>query len=203
MRNHKNTSKTDRPAIDRIMYCHGFASNFDPQKDKAKALSMLAPVQGVTVDYTSPPEKVFEAFAAPIQEPSRTLIVGTSMGGFFTAWLGSAFNVPFIAINPAVSPATSLQKYLGRGQTHFGTPYDLKREVVRAYQDIPFRLDGPGEIVLDLGDEVIDAQETLAMVANRLPTTTFQGGSHRFDHMSELLTIFAEKFDFKATNSGA
>jgi predicted esterase YcpF (UPF0227 family) len=185
------------------MYCHGFASNFDPQKDKVKALSMLAPVQGVTVDYTSPPEKVFEAFAAPIQEPSRTLIVGTSMGGFFAAWLGSAFNLPFIAINPAVSPATSLQKYLGRGQTHFGTTYDLKREVVRAYQDTPFRFDGPGEIVLDLGDEVINPKKTLAIVAKRLPVTTFEGGSHRFDHMSELVTILAEKFDFKAPRAEA
>jgi hypothetical protein len=86
-------SKTDRPAVDRIMYCHGFASNFDPQKDKVKALSMLAPVQGVTVDYTSFPEKVFEAFAAKLQEPSRTLIVGTSMGRFFAAWRGSVFNL--------------------------------------------------------------------------------------------------------------
>lgn len=196
-------SKTDWPAVDRIMYCHGFASNFDPQKNKVKTLSMLAPVHGLTVDYTSPPEKVFETFAAKLQEPSRTLIVGTSMGGFFAAWLGSAFNLPFIAINPAVSPATSLQKYLGRGQTHFGTPYDLKREVVRAYQDIPFRFDGPGEIVLDLGDEVINPQKTLAIVAKRLPVTTFEGGSHRFDHMSELLTILVEKFDFKASSPEA
>ncbi|WP_223428473.1 YqiA/YcfP family alpha/beta fold hydrolase [Tateyamaria pelophila] len=195
--------KIDRPAVDQIMYCHGFASNFDPQKDKVKALSMLAPVQGVTVDYTCPPEKVFEAFAAELQGPSRTLIVGTSMGGFLAAWLGSAFNLPFIAINPAVSPATSLQKYLGRGQTHFGTPYDLKKEVVRAYQDIPFRLDGPGEIVLDLGDEVINPQKTLAMVANQLPVTTFEGGSHRFDHMVELVKILAGKFDLKAPSPEA
>jgi predicted esterase YcpF (UPF0227 family) len=191
-------SKIDRPAVDRIMYCHGFASNYDPQKDKVKRLSMLAPVQGVTVDYTCPPDKVFEAFAAELQGSSRALIVGTSMGGFFAAWLGSVFNLPFISINPAVSPATSLQKYIGRGQTHFGTPYDLKREVVRTYQDIPFRFDGPGEIVLDLGDEVINAQETQTVVANRLPITTFEGGSHRFDHMSELLAILAEKFYFKA-----
>jgi predicted esterase YcpF (UPF0227 family) len=196
-------SKIDRPTVDRIMYCHGFASNFDPRKDKVKALSMLAPVQGVTIDYTCPPEKIFEAFAAELQGASRTLIVGTSMGGFFAAWLGSVFTLPFIAINPAVSPAASLQKYLGRGQTHFGTPYDLKKEVVRAYQDIPFQLDGPGEIILDLGDEVIDAQETQAVVSNQLPITTFEGGSHRFDHMSELLVILAEKFDFKAPNLDA
>jgi predicted esterase YcpF (UPF0227 family) len=196
-------SKIDRPTINQIMYCHGFASNFEPRKDKVKALSMLAPVQGVTIDYTCPPEKIFEAFAAELQGSTRTLIVGTSMGGFFATWLGSVFNLPFISINPAVSPATSLQKYIGRGQTHFGTPYDLKREVVQSYQDIPFRLDGPGEIVLDLGDEVIDAQETQAVVSNRLPITTFEGGSHRFDHMSELLVMLAEKFDFKAPNPEA
>lgn len=182
--------------IQRILYCHGFGSNFDPQKDKVKLLSSLAPVDGITVDYTLPPDKVFAAFAGAIQQQHNTLIVGTSMGGFFAAWLGSTLALPFIAINPAVAPENSLRKHIGTGRTYFGTPFNLTHEVVQAYANLPFRLDGTGEIVLDLGDEVLDALETIAMVGDRLPVTTFEGGSHRFDHLPELVSHIRAKYDF-------
>jgi len=180
--------------IDRILYCHGFASNFDPAKDKVQMLATFAPVYGVTVDYTLHPREVFATYARALQDQPTTLVIGTSMGGFFAAWLGSELGLPFIAINPALSPAISLRKHIGKGTTHFGTEFVLKREVVDAYADLPFRLDGEGEIMLDLGDEVIDAHAALTEIGSRLPVTSFEGGSHRFDHMQELLEIIRERF---------
>jgi hypothetical protein len=180
--------------IDQIMYCHGFASNFDPSKDKVQMLSQLAPVIGVTVDYTQHPMEVFDAFAVPLLHARRTLIVGTSMGGFFAAWLGSTLDFPFISINPAITPDTSLRKHIGTGMTYFGSKFHLNEEVVDVYADLPFRTDGRGQIILDLGDEVIDAQKTITAVGNRLPVITFPGGSHRFDHMRELAVVIREDF---------
>jgi predicted esterase YcpF (UPF0227 family) len=181
-------------AVQRILYCHGFASNFDPEKDKVRALATLAPVDGVTVDYTRPPADVFATFSGAMAAPKNTLIVGTSMGGFFAAWLGCELGLPFIAINPAISPAKSLRKHIGAGRTHFGAPFLLSQEVVDAYAGLNFRLDGDGTIVLDLGDEVIDPQETIAAVENRLPFIDFSGGSHRFDHMKALLPTIQGRF---------
>ncbi|MFU8796709.1 MAG: DUF5915 domain-containing protein, partial [Dehalococcoidia bacterium] len=57
---------------------------------------------------------------------------------------------------PALSPGVSLRKHIGKGTTYFGTQFVLKREVVDAYADLPFRMDGEGEIMLDLGDEVVE-----------------------------------------------
>jgi uncharacterized protein len=178
---------SDRTPIDRTFYCHGFGSHFDPAKDKVAILASLAPVHGITVDYTRPPAEVFAHYAAFLQDGRATLIVGTSMGGFFAAWLGSELGLPFLAINPAIAPALSLRKHVGHGTTHFGTPFYLGREVVEAYEELPFRLDGHGEIALDLADEVIDAKATIAFVNETLPVRTFDGGSHRFDHMRDLL----------------
>ena len=53
--------------VDRIYYCHGFASHFDANKDKVRALSAAAIVDGNTVDYTLPPHKVFASFQKPIR----------------------------------------------------------------------------------------------------------------------------------------
>lgn len=47
-----------------ILYCHGWGSNFDSSKKKISALSKALPVDGITVDYTSHPQEVFERYAA-------------------------------------------------------------------------------------------------------------------------------------------
>lgn len=49
-------------SVDRIYYCNGFASHFDANKDKVRALSSAAILDGNTVDYTQPPSKVFASF---------------------------------------------------------------------------------------------------------------------------------------------
>lgn len=187
-------------AVERILYCHGFASNFDPDKEKVRALSTLAPVDGVTVDYTMMPQDVFAAFAKAMTAPQNSLITGTSMGGFYSAWLGSELGLPFVSINPAITPAKSLRKYIGAGTTHFGEPFFLSSDVVDAYIDLEFRLDGNGIIALDLGDEVINARETIEAVNNRLPLIKFDGGSHRFDHMNALVPLIQSRF-FRATQT--
>lgn len=171
----------------RIVYVHGFGSTFDPCKPKIKALATLMRVQGVTVDYTHPPAEVFETFANLLRAGEPALIVGTSLGGFFAAWLGAELRLPFIAINPSIKPAVTLQRYVGDGMTHSGRPFHLSAAVVAAYADLPFRMDGFGEVVLDAGDTVLDASATMALVAGHLPVTCYDGGSHRFDHMPDFV----------------
>ena len=171
-----------------VLYCHGFASNFDPGKPKIRELERVAPVRGLTVDYARDPYEAFNAYLDALKGAERPLIVGTSLGGFFAAWVGSELNLPFVAINPAIRPFRSLRAYLGEGVTHFGAPFTLTEEVVDAYRDLPFRTDGPGRVVLDMGDEVISSQNTLDAVTD-LPVLTFPGGSHRFDHMRELVDL--------------
>lgn len=170
-----------------ILYCHGFASNFDPDKPKIRALERIAPVRGVTVDYTLNPFDPFHAYLDTLKGAESPLIVGTSLGGFFAAWIGSELKLPFVAINPAIRPFSSLRAYLGEGVTHFDEPFLLTEAVVDAYRDLTFRTDGPGRVVLDMGDEVINSRDTLNEVCDLLPVLTFPGGSHRFDHMDALV----------------
>ncbi len=78
--------------------------------------------------------------------------MGTSLGGFFAAWIGSELNLPFVAINPAIKPFSSLRAYRGEGVTHFGEPFLLTEEVVDAYRDLTLRADGPVLGILAMGD---------------------------------------------------
>ena len=180
--------------VDRIYYCHGFASHFDANKDKVRALSAAAIVDGNTVDYTLRPHKVFESFQQSMSARRNYLFVGTSMGGYFAAWLGTELGFPYVSINPAVSPSHSLRKHIGEGATHYGTRFTLREETVEAYNTLPFRMDGQGLVALDMGDKVIDPQGTLQIVGDTLPVVTFPGGSHRFDHMHKLTAVVCSMF---------
>lgn len=115
------------------------------------------------------------------------LVVGTSLGGFFAAWLGAEFGRPFVAINPAIAPGKTLRAYIGHGVNHLGKPFELTEDCVRAYDSLAFRMDGQGTIILDLGDELLESRATLDFVRGSLPAFVFEGGSHRFDHMAELI----------------
>lgn len=170
-----------------ILYCHGWGSQFDPCKKKIRVLAKALPVVGITVDYTIHPQVVFDKYAAQLELHPEALVVGTSLGGFYAAWLGAEFDRPFIAINPAIAPSRTLRAYVGRGVNHAGEPFELTEECVGAYDALSFRLDGRGTIVLDMGDEVLSAQATLDLVSGRLPVVAFEGGSHRFDHMADLI----------------
>ena len=46
-----------------------------------------------------PPKDVFDTYFNFITSDLKTLIIGTSLGGHFAAWLGAETGYPFIAIN--------------------------------------------------------------------------------------------------------
>ncbi|TGD41584.1 hypothetical protein EEB11_17955 [Pseudotabrizicola sediminis] len=52
---------------------------------------------------------VFEKYAARLKLHPDAIVVGTSLGGFYAAWLGAEFDRPFIAINPSIVPSKTLQ----------------------------------------------------------------------------------------------
>ena len=46
-------------------------------------------------------------------------------------------------------------------------------------------------LLLDLGDELLDSTATLNSYGSFMQPLTFEGGSHRFEHMSEALDNIA------------
>jgi len=46
-------------------------------------------------------------------DPSRTLVMGSSLGGFYATWLAAWFGCHAVLLNPAVHPARDLQHHFG------------------------------------------------------------------------------------------
>lgn len=173
--------------VSSILYVHGFASQYDPESAKVCSLRQLGPVNGVTIDYTLEPEKVEQQLFNACMKYKVELLVGTSLGGYWAARVGSKLGIPFVSINPAITPNTTLMKYVGRGETYFGKGYILQAGVVHAYDE--FTQEGCGLILLDMADELLDSAETNNRFKKRFEVHCFEGGSHRFSHMCEAIPL--------------
>lgn len=179
----------------RIAYFHGFGSKFDPNNPKVVALSKLGEVVGVDVDYTNYAADVVEIATMWVIKTSPDLIVGTSMGGWLAADVGTLCGVPFVAINPSIKPSLTLAKHPSHGIDYAGREYELPVEVVLSYSDIT--IGGFGLVIVDRGDDVIDSYETTLHMEPTHYILAFEGGSHRFDHIEESLGAI-ERFYNKA-----
>jgi len=172
-----------------ILYIHGFGGRFDPESAKNVILEELGTVYGVDLDYTKPFGTYKNIVREAIAEHQIDLVVGTSMGGYMASWADRS--VPFVAINPAIDPATSLKEYLGTHEDWNGKPYTLTEDVIRDLR--PFRKVAPGLILLAEGDEVIDANETRTQLQEDYRVIMYRGGTHRFtEHMESAIPVIEQ-----------
>lgn len=175
----------------KIYYCNGFASQFDPCSEKLRILSNLGEINGHDIDYTLPADVVVKQCIDKLMGCDIDIIVGTSMGGWLAAAVGSSAGIPFVAINPAINPSRTLIRHVGKGVDYQGNEYQLTASVVNSYG--PLARDGCGLILLDEGDDVFDWHETYVAYHETYSIYSFPGGSHRFEHMKESLQLI-EKF---------
>ena len=175
----------------KILYVHGYGSNYDPTNEKVVSLATMGDVFGITIDYTDGYDTVYKNVQQAVYDNDIDLIVGTSMGGYMSANIGAALGIPFVAINPAIEPSVSLQQIIGEHTTYSGKEVNLTKEAV---QSLPYiSLDGFGLVLLDSADDVIDPYIT-EDVMKKNNVVMFDGGSHRFSHIDESLILIAKHF---------
>ena len=175
----------------KILYIHGFGSRFDRSSEKVQALEDLGPVYGVNLHYPDGYARNKHECIEIVRAFDIDLVVGTSMGGYMAAQIGTERNLPFVCINPAISPNPMLRKYVGTHVDYHGREYTMTEDAVESYP--PMSIAGDGLILLDMGDDVIDAHETVAQLERYYDIVTFHGGSHRFDNIVDSLPII-ERF---------
>lgn len=180
----------------KIMYVHGFGSSFDPQSDKIVTLSQLGEVVGMSYDYTAHPADTASHLVDFALEQMPDVIVGTSLGGWYAAEVGALTGIPVVLINPAVTPSKTLRKYLGTNEDWYGNIYTLTEGVVDAYSAI--NLNACALVAVDKDDEVISAAATASVLEGTYNVVAFNGGSHRFDHMAELLPMITKHVETAA-----
>lgn len=176
----------------KIFYVHGWGSKFDPESVKVKHLSTIGEVHGIDVPWYKGFDYCMTLLGEAILDYKPDLLVGTSMGGYAVSHL-SGFNIPFVAINPSISPSKTLMNRIGEGIDYVGNPYLLTAKQVSLFPD--FKTDGHGLLLVALDDEVIDASETINKYKNKYEMITYRNGGHRFTNLKSILPDILAFYD--------
>jgi predicted esterase YcpF (UPF0227 family) len=153
-------------------------------------LETLGTVIGVNVDYCNGFTTVFNTALDVAIAENVDLIVGTSMGGYLAAHVGAKAGIPFVSLNPATSPIVGLQKWIGTFTDYADNDKCLTLSTVESYPDIV--QEGAGLVIVESGDEVICAADTVALLEDVFRVELFSGGSHRFTNLRSALPIIEE-----------
>ena len=155
-----------------LLYLHGFRSS--PQSAKAQIMAQRVQTLHPGVTWWCPqlPASPAQAVALLLQgtaawPPGHMAVMGSSLGGFYAAWLSAHLSIPAVLINPAVHPSRDLARYIGEhpvwqdpAQSIFFEPSYVQELVQLESQPLPTL---PTTLALIAkGDEVLDWREMLA-----------------------------------------
>ncbi len=195
----------------KLIYLHGFNSastddkgNLLVGKTKLRLLSEMCADHGFifrapNLDYQDPPGVVKQLIGLTEELDVHASFndlsfIGTSLGGFMAEVMARHTATNAIMINPAIKPSESLQRSIGPLENYVtGEKYIWTQENCDAFKAL--EPDDSGKyaagisrtVIVDLGDEILDARQTIRKYEGKVALHVFEGGSHRFDHMEDAL----------------
>ncbi|ALK89465.1 YqiA/YcfP family alpha/beta fold hydrolase [Limnohabitans sp. 63ED37-2] len=183
-----------------LLYLHGFRSS--PQSAKAQIMARLVQSRHLGVTWWCPqlPASPAQAMALLLKGTAawprgQMSVMGSSLGGFYAAWLSAHWDVPAVLINPAVHPSRDLARYIGEhpvwqdpAQSIFFEPTYVQELMQLESQPLPTR---PATLALIAkGDEVLDWREMLARHQSG-QVRLIEGSDHALsdfeDHLPQIL----------------
>jgi len=172
-----------------ILYLHGFASCGDGVKSRLlKAhfgeTDVLAP------DIPVEPEAAMAFLRRLIESNDVSLLIGSSLGGFYATALGAEYAIDAVLINPSVHPYQTLASYVGMNTFWCsGEPFEWKSVYLLQLARIAETMRLPDArllVLLQTGDELLDYRVAEA-VYEGYEVVVEQGGNHRFENLPEYL----------------
>lgn len=158
-------------AVTHLLYLHGFRSS--PQSIKAQIMGSHVQSQHPQVTWWCPqlpasPRQAIDLLLRGVADwpPGQMAVMGSSLGGFYAAWLSAHLGCPAVLINPAVYPARDLARHMGehpvwqdpRQSIFFGPAH--VQELAQLEAQAP-SLNPSTLALIAQGDEVLDWREML------------------------------------------
>ncbi|MDD5362132.1 MAG: esterase [Ignavibacteria bacterium] len=184
-----------------ILYLHGFASS----GMAAKALILREHVIKentiknkivISPDLPAEPAKAMEDISKLLKESrEKTLIFGSSLGGFYALYASQKFNLPCVLINPAIIPHVSMESVLGVNKNYktneefeFTEEYLLQLE--KMYNEIYIsEIKGQDTVLLLAKDDrILDYRKTLAYFGGHYGLLILENeAGHEFSKFGKVL----------------
>jgi predicted esterase YcpF (UPF0227 family) len=183
-----------------LIYIHGF--NSSPASHKSRLLKQRLEAMGRSDEFSCPalpdrPARAIELLEAHLRgaKPEAVTLVGSSLGGYYAAYLAEKFGVRAVLVNPAVEPYKGLRGYLGpQKNLYTGAVYELTPEHLAELEILD--VDRPTRLVryylmVTTGDEVLDYREAVTRFAGAKQLVV-QGSDHGFADFGTYLDTVLE-----------
>lgn len=181
------------------MYLHGFLSS--PLSRKAQQTISYWEQKGFKKSIKAPrlcqgPADSIDQLKAILRTYRRENIalIGSSLGGYYAAYLSEHYNVPAVLINPVVRPFEQWENYIGTHKNYYSDDmYTVTERHIEELRSIYVKdISHPDKIMVlvQTGDQVLDYRITEQKYL-KARCIIREGGSHSYEnYVSELPMIF-------------
>jgi len=176
-------------AVILVVYLHGFRSSPNSTKavmtgEAVRALSSADhSYEWFCPQLLASPKASLEMVTKHINQAKfdRIVIIGSSLGGFYTNYLAKKYQCKGITLNPAVYAARELEPHVGMMTAYDSEePFDFKAEYIdelRALQVDPITDPKRYFLIAAKGDELLDWKEMAAFYPGA-KQLILEGGDH-------------------------
>lgn len=154
-------------------YIHGFNSdkNSRSYKDVKALLGTVYDFyynyrQEAKFAYREIEEKLLDAY----NENPNLILIGSSLGGFFTLHFAGKYALPCVVFNPVTFPHEQLAPFTGKNHNFYtNEEWDFTKELLMSYKEFPLstKMNYMPTIVLGTNDDVISPDITLSFWKNK------------------------------------
>ncbi len=183
-----------------IIYIHGFGSS----GKGGKSLQLRDYFKSQNIPFISPslsyvPELAIDTLEQLIESYDEVVLIGSSLGGFYSIYLAEKYGLKAVLINPAVDSPNTLRRMLSLDSLAKNYYDDSHFEWSENHVNMLLNCrvkeiqNGNYFLLLQTGDDVLDYKDALFKLPNAKSiveeggTHPFEGIERYFDNMREFL----------------
>ncbi len=184
----------------RLIYLHGFLSS--PKSEKAKSLidyaqnELIELIDQGKLEVLVPvlphkPKQAISFIEELITGSARTVLIGSSLGGFYSIYFAEKFHCKAVLVNPLVTLQESLaDSFLGHHVNPYrGEEFEIEMsdaEFLLSLEHADIQDHEKYLLLLEQGDEVLDYKLALGKL-HGAPRHVLPGGKHRFENFEKYI----------------
>lgn len=181
-----------------LVYLHGFRSS--PRSSKAvmteEAIKKISnnsnPIEWYCPQLLASPKESMEMVTKYIDNSSadNLVVVGSSLGGFYTNYLAEKYGSKAVVLNPAVRAARELAPHVGMMTAYDSDePFDFRPEYINELMDLQVEnITNPSRyfLIAAKGDELLDWREMVDFYPEA-KQLVLEGSDHGISNYAEHL----------------
>ena len=173
----------------KTLYLHGFSSCGEGNKS-LELKKYFGEKNVFSPDLSPSPFDTIAMIEGLLKSEDINLIIGSSLGGFYTTYFAEKYQIRAVLLNPSIEPWKTLTPYVG-WQKRFCDEevFEFKSIYLEQLQTLEVKPEkGNYLVLLQSEDEVLDYTKAQSLY-NKHKVIVEYGGNHRFENIHDYMSM--------------